>query len=92
MNPVKGEADSAPATKLTPTDLMLETSRMVGNGQRVALSLDPKCRVRYAWTDESASMASVVGLFPGMIVGLKGRNGSGARFIAEELLMVRACR
>ena len=92
VNPAKGEADSATATKLTPTDLMLETSRMVGNGQRVALSLDPKCRVRYAWTDESASMASVVGLFPGMIVGLKGRNGSGARFIAEELLMVRACR
>lgn len=88
VDPARSEGDKAPATKLTPNDLMLETSRMIGNGQRVALSLDPKCRVRYAWTDESASMTSVVGLFPGMIVGLKGRNGSGGRFIAEELLMV----
>lgn len=82
------KSDAAAPTKLTPTDLMLETSRMVGNGQRVPLSLDPKCRVRYAWTDENAAMSSVVGLFPGMIVGLKGRNGSGGRFVAEELWMV----
>ncbi|WFD19422.1 DNA-directed DNA polymerase alpha subunit pol12 [Malassezia caprae] len=86
VSTAKDEAAKAPA-KLTTSELMLETSRMVGNGQRVALSLDPKCRVRYAWTDESASMTSVVGLFPGMIVGLKGRNGSGGRFIAEEILM-----
>lgn len=91
VNPAKEGAADAPA-KLTPSELMLETSRMVGNGQRVALTLDPKCRVRYVWTDESASMTSVVGLFPGMVVGLKGRNGSGGRFIAEELLMVRARR
>ena len=79
-----------PSQKLTATNLVLETSRMVGNGQRVSLALDPKCMVRYAWSDEATQASSLGGLFPGMIVGLKGRNGSGNKFVAEELLMVRA--
>ncbi|WFD33634.1 DNA-directed DNA polymerase alpha subunit pol12 [Malassezia cuniculi] len=74
-------------SRLSPQTLMLESSRMVGNGQRVALALDPECRVRYAWSDESAGASSTVGLFPGMIVGLRGRNGSGGRFVADEILM-----
>lgn len=85
---VKQETNAAPA-RLNQADLMLETSRMLGNGQRVPLALDPTCRVRYAWADKAAQNVNVVGLFPGMIVGVKGRNGSGAKFVAEELLMVR---
>lgn len=89
VDPGDTDADAPASTRLTPTNLMLETSRMVGNGQRVPLVLDAKCVVRYAWADETAPTSSVVGLFPGMIVGLRGRNGSGHRFVAEELLMVR---
>ena len=76
-----------PQAHLAPPTLMLESSRMIGNGQRVALALDTECRVRYAWSDEAAAASSTVGLFPGMIVGLRGRNGSGGRFVADELLM-----
>lgn len=73
--------------RLTPANLMLETSRMVGNGQRISLVIDPQCTVRYAWASQAESISSVTGLFPGMILGVKGRNGSGQRFVAEELLI-----
>ncbi|WFD30219.1 DNA-directed DNA polymerase alpha subunit pol12 [Malassezia sp. CBS 17886] len=75
------------ATRLTAGGLVLETSRVVGNGQRVPLVLDPSCRVRYAGLSEGAQVASLVGLFPGMIVGVRGRNGGGNRFVAEEILV-----
>ena len=76
------------STRLNPSNLMIETSRMVGNGKRVILALDPSCRARFAYTDDTTQTASVVGLFPGMIVGAKGRNGGGNRFVVEELLIV----
>ena len=83
------DADGPSSLKLTMSNLMLETSRMVGNGQRVPLVIDAKCRIHYAWTDATAQASNVLGLFPGMIVGMKGRNGSGHRFVAEELFIVR---
>lgn len=83
------DADGPSSLKLTMSNLMLETSRMVGNGQRVPLVIDAKCRIYYAWTDATAQASNVLGLFPGMIVGMKGRNGSGHRFVAEELFIVR---
>ena len=79
--------DAGEPHRLTPQTLMLEASRMLGNGQRVALALEPECHVRYAWSDDAAGASSTVGLFPGMIVGLRGRNGSGGRFVASEILM-----
>jgi len=87
--PHGGASSSSASEKLSQAALTLETSRMVGNGQRVPLSVDPRCKVRYAWNEEATQSASIVGLFPGMIIGLKGRNGSGSKFVAEELLMVR---
>ncbi|WFC97718.1 DNA-directed DNA polymerase alpha subunit pol12 [Malassezia yamatoensis] len=75
-------------TRLNPSNLMIETSRMVGNGKRVMLALDPSCPARFAYTDDTAQTTSVVGLFPGMIIGAKGRNGGGNRFVVEELLIL----
>ncbi|PKI85147.1 DNA-directed DNA polymerase alpha subunit pol12 [Malassezia vespertilionis] len=81
--------DAPPPTvpRLGAQNMMLEASRMVGNGQRIPLALDAACTVRYAWTDAAVQSTNAVGLFPGMIVGVKGRNGSGNRFVAQELLI-----
>lgn len=72
--------------KLSAGNLMLETSRMLGNGKRVPLTIDASCRARLAYQDGSAA-PSIVSFFPGMIIGVKGRNGGGNRFVAEELLI-----
>ncbi|WFD41803.1 DNA-directed DNA polymerase alpha subunit pol12 [Malassezia psittaci] len=87
LDPESKNGSSSTNTRLNPSNLMIETSRMVGNGKRVILALDPSCRARFAFTDDTAQIASVVGLFPGMIVGARGRNGGGNRFVVEELLI-----
>lgn len=57
--------------KLNPSSIVLETSRRMGSGLRVPLNLDA---------------VSSYDLFPGKIVALKGRNGSGEYFSVSEIM------
>lgn len=70
-------------TKLTPLTTWFESSRILGNGQRVLLAFNDDMKVRGAPVGSGG-----VGFFPGCLVGLKGRNGSGTKFVVSEVLMV----
>ncbi|KAG6868628.1 hypothetical protein C0993_000218 [Termitomyces sp. T159_Od127] len=71
--------DTAPL-RLTETSIALEASRASG-GKRVALRLDSSITIRGATQGISS-----VGLFPGCIVALKGKNGGGSWFLVKEIL------
>lgn len=58
----------------------------MGSGARVPLRFSPTLKIR-----GGPQGASSVGLFPGAIVALKGRNGGGGMFVVEEILAVRYC-
>ncbi|KAI0349482.1 DNA polymerase alpha, subunit B [Trametes cingulata] len=78
------DAESASSTgpvKLNEASLMLESSRMMGSGARVPLRFDPAVKVR-----RGPRNAGGVGLFPGAIVALTGKNGGGGAFVASEIL------
>ncbi|KAG6903250.1 hypothetical protein C0995_000145 [Termitomyces sp. Mi166 len=72
-------ADNAPP-RLTETSIALEASRANG-GKRVTLRLDSFITIRGA-----AQGAASLGLFPGSIVALKGKNGGGSWFLVKEIL------
>ncbi|SCV70905.1 BQ2448_3667 [Microbotryum intermedium] len=74
------ESDQA---KMTDTSTWLESSRALGSGVRVLLKFDPGMKVRGA-----PPGAGGVGLFPGCMVALKGRNGGGKLFAVDEVLMM----
>ncbi|KAH8917747.1 DNA polymerase alpha, subunit B [Atractiella rhizophila] len=61
--------------------IFLETSRLGGGGRRVELRFDGNCFVR-----GSVPGTDGFGLFPGMIVAMKGRNGTGTAFNVSEVL------
>lgn len=60
--------------KLNAASLVLESSRRMGNGLRIALNLD-HLRGQYSF-------------FPGQIVALKGTNASGKEFAVQEILEI----
>ncbi|KAK0552437.1 DNA-directed DNA polymerase alpha subunit pol12 [Tilletia horrida] len=70
--------------RLTPQGVLLETSRVLGAGSRTRLVFSPNCIARGA----PPGAAGTVGLFPGMIVGCKGRNVGGESFRVEEVLLI----
>jgi DNA polymerase alpha subunit B len=74
------ETDGA---KLSETSTWLESSRFMGAGVRVMLRFDEKCAVR------GGAAEGGIGLFPGMIVGVKGRNAGGGYFSVNEIFQVR---
>lgn len=63
---------------------MLESSRMMGSGARIPLKFDPAVKVR-----GGPQGVGGVGLFPGAIVALNGKNGGGGWFLVDEVLAVR---
>jgi DNA polymerase alpha subunit B len=71
--------------KLNETSVVLEASRMTGGGARVPIRFGPDVVVR-----GGARGAGGIGVFPGAIVALRGRNGGGGWFQASEILTVSA--
>ncbi|KDE09100.1 hypothetical protein MVLG_00816 [Microbotryum lychnidis-dioicae p1A1 Lamole] len=74
------ESDQA---KMTDTSTWLESSRALGSGFRVLLKFEPGMKVRGA-----PPGAGGIGLFPGCMVALKGRNGGGKLFAVDEIMMM----
>ncbi|CEP63829.1 DNA-directed DNA polymerase alpha subunit POL12 LALA0_S09e03444g [Lachancea lanzarotensis] len=67
-------ADSPTADGILNTEsLALETSRLTGIGRRIQLNL---------------GQIKELTLFPGQIVGLKGKNANGEYFVVEEILQI----
>ncbi|KAL5518536.1 POL12 [Sanghuangporus vaninii] len=76
------DPDSASASaKLSEGTIFLESSRMMGSGSRVPLRFSSSLKLRGA-----PQGANSIGLFPGSIVALRGRNGGGGFFAVEEIL------
>ncbi|KAF8630838.1 hypothetical protein AX17_005197 [Amanita inopinata Kibby_2008] len=78
---------TAPSSKLSETTITLESSRMLGSGARTALRFDPLVKIRGC-----AKGVEGIGLFPGSIVALKGRNGGAGWFQASEILALPPLR
>ncbi|KAG7094228.1 hypothetical protein E1B28_007834 [Marasmius oreades] len=67
--------------KLTEATLTLESSRMISKGVRVPIRFEESIKIR-----GGAKGAGGLALFPGAIVALRGKNGSGDWFLASEIL------
>jgi hypothetical protein len=76
------ESSSGPV-KLTEASLALESSRMMGSGVRIPLRFDPQVKIR-----GGAKGVGGIGLFPGAIVSLRGKNGGSGCFLTNEVLAV----
>lgn len=87
--------------RLSDMGVCLEVSKRIGDGDRVRLSFGMGCKVRSAPPapgcktgdeDDGLERTDHVSLFPGMLVGLKGRNGTGTGsnelgFVVSEVLL-----
>ena len=60
-------------SKLNAQSILLESSRLIGNGSRIQLNLDSLLQDSYS-------------LFPGQIVGIKGNNPSGRLINVHEIV------
>ena len=87
MGRITLDADSQANSRLTETAMSLESSRMLASGARVPLRFDQSLKIRGGSTGVGS-----IGLFPGAIVALKGRNGGGGWFLVTEILSVRVIR
>ena len=85
--------------KLAEVGITLETSKKMGDGDRIPILFESDCRVRIAPPAPGAKLGDDndgilrtdhIGIFPGMLVGLMGRNGTGDAFSVQELLLVSA--
>ncbi|KIR70914.1 DNA polymerase alpha subunit B [Cryptococcus deuterogattii CA1014] len=66
----------------------LQSSRLIGAGKRIALELpEEKLQVR-----GGAPGVKGFSLYSGCLVCIKGRNGGGSKFVAEEILLVSASK
>ncbi|PLW09206.1 hypothetical protein PCANC_20871 [Puccinia coronata f. sp. avenae] len=68
-------------SKVSEQACWLETSRMIGHGRRIRLQWADDLKVHGVGAGEEG-----IGLFPGAIIGLRGRNGGGTYFSAQEIL------
>jgi hypothetical protein len=71
------------SSKLAEGVITIESSRALSLGSRVPLVLDPTIKIK-----GSVKGIGGVGIYPGAIVALKGKNGGGGYFLATEVLGV----
>ncbi|KXN88118.1 DNA polymerase alpha subunit B [Leucoagaricus sp. SymC.cos] len=67
-------------SKLTESSVFLESSRMLSGGSRIALKFDSQLVIR-----NNIRGARGLGLFPGAIAAVQGRNGGGGYFLVKEI-------
>ncbi|KAF8158218.1 DNA polymerase alpha/epsilon subunit B-domain-containing protein [Crassisporium funariophilum] len=77
------DADAESISKLAEGAITIESSRMLSSGARAAVRLDPALKIR-----GGVRGVGEVGLYPGAIVALKGKNGGGGYFLATEILAI----
>lgn len=70
-------------SKLSDSSVFIESSRMLSGGSRIAIKFDTELVIR-----NNIRGARGLGLFPGVIIAMKGRNGGGGYFLAKEILTV----
>ncbi|KAF5360776.1 hypothetical protein D9756_004854 [Leucocoprinus leucothites] len=68
-------------SKLTESTVFIQSSRVHSGGSRTPVKFDPQLIIR-----NHIRGATGIGLFPGAIVVMKGRNGSEKYFLANEIL------
>ena len=85
MGRICGDADSSsvPTSKLTEGSIYLESTRATGYGGRILLKFDSQLKFRGI-----PEGVTSLGIFPGVIVALKGRNGGGGCFVVKEVYSV----
>ncbi|KAJ7600761.1 DNA polymerase alpha/epsilon subunit B-domain-containing protein [Mycena floridula] len=70
-----------PSAKLADDTVVIESSRMHSSGARVLLRFDPSLTIR-----GGIQGAGALGVFPGAIATLKGKNGGANSFLVSEIL------
>lgn len=77
------ESTSSGSVKLNEASLHLESSRLMGSGYRVPIRFEPNLKIRGGPKGQGG-----IGLYPGAIVALKGKNGGGGWFSVQEIFSV----
>lgn len=81
-----GEEDAFGLPKLAETGVVLESSRMMGSGNRTPLVFARGCVVRHTPQDPgTGGGATTLSLFPGQIVLCKGINAGADKFSVSEI-------
>lgn len=78
----------ADGVRLTDTSIQFETSRHYGGAERVGLRFEAEVTVRSSDDPAYSTGEGGIGLFPGMICALKGRNAGGGYFTVSEVLQM----
>ncbi|GAC71906.1 DNA polymerase alpha-primase complex, polymerase-associated subunit B [Moesziomyces antarcticus T-34] len=81
-----GEEDAFALPKLAETGVVLESSRMMGSGNRTPLVFARGCIVRHTPQDPgTGGGATTLSLFPGQMVLCKGINAGADKFSVSEI-------
>lgn len=82
----RSQDDAFGLPKLAETGVVLESSRMMGSGNRTPLVFNKGCVVRHTPQDPgTAGAATTLSLFPGQIVLCRGVNAGADKFAVSEI-------
>ncbi len=79
------DTEQSTSSKLDESTLLIDTARSMGSGKHmVPIRFDQSVKIR-----GGAKGSGGLGVFPGALVALKGKNGGGGWFTVTEVLVVR---